>query len=203
MKKIKGFLGSPKFLLSLVGILFILLAISISSIDTMSHSLDKAQTAKSKAQKKYSKLVNSANSSLLDDLTGSSDDSSSSDDDSSSTVDYVFGDPISFTEGSQIWVNYVKDVDISNLQDPISGEHAVEVNVTVENTKSSPLDFNAQDFDLYDSDSEMGDFDANSYSNNLPESIAAGKKATFSMYFGAKNAAPYSVTYGDGTWNSK
>lgn len=145
------------------------------------------------------------------ETTKSSDDSESNDDSESDYADdedadeesesvKSFGDTFEFKSGEEITVNSANSDNSIELMDSENGENPVAVNVTVKNTKESPLDFNAQEFDLYDNDGEIANFDAETYSNDVPDSIAAGKQATMTFYFGAKGSGPYSVTFGDATW---
>ena len=67
------------------------------------------------------------------------------------------------------------------MHEPKDGEHPVEVKAIVENTTSSPISFNVQNFAMYDSNSELADFDASTYQNNIPNDIAAGMKANITF----------------------
>ena len=129
----------------------------------------------------------------------------SNDSDLQDTVDSLttekYGEPADFTTNERITVTEVKADDSVSLNDPKDGEHPVVVTAIVENTSNEPIDFNAQTFDLYDGNSELATFDASTYSNNIPNSIAGGKKATVVMHFSSKGNAPYSVTYGPATWD--
>ena len=118
-----------------------------------------------------------------------------------STGSFSIGDSASFDSLETITVTEIKADDSIELMDKADGEHAVVVTATVENASDAPIDFNAQVFDLYDGNNELANFDASTYSNNIPNSIAAGKKATVVMHFSAKGNAPYSVTYGPATWS--
>ena len=53
---------------------------------------------------------------------------------------------------------------------------------------------------MYDNNSELADFDASTYQNNIPNDIAAGMKANITFYFSSKGSGPYVVTFGDGMW---
>lgn len=105
-----------------------------------------------------------------------------------------------FQSGEKITVISVEDNTSLQLNENNVDEHPVVVTAEVENTRTSPIDFNAQSFDLYDAESQMGRFDSSTYSNNVPNSVAAGKKATVVIHFAAKGTGPYSVSYGDATW---
>lgn len=163
-------------------------------------SFSKKSSKLAKENKAFSSLFGSSN----DDDDSSSDDaddsSSSSDSGSGDLYTGSVGDSMEFKSGEKVTVSKVVDDSGAPVQDMASGEHPVAVTVTVENTKSTPLDFNAQDFDLYDGQKEIGEFNAGTYGGNVPDSIAAGMKATMVLYFGAKNNGPYSITYGDYTW---
>lgn len=129
-------------------------------------------------------------------------ENSSTDDSASSTSgDVKINQSVDFTSGESITVTEVKADDSISLMAPQDGEHPVVVTAIVENKTSSPISFNAHTFDIYDGNNELGRLDANTYSNNIPNEIAGGKKATVVMYFGAKGNAPYSVTYGPATWS--
>lgn len=156
-----------------------------------------AQAVKIKKQKKEIKGLTSALNAFTSDNSGDDDDYASDDESDGKTLSY--SEPATFDSGEKITINSVKDG--GTLAKPKPGEHAVTLNVTVENTKSDPLDFNPQNFDVYDSNDELTEFDANTYDSNVPHSIAGSKKATMDIIFGAKNHGPYSVTFGDVTWN--
>lgn len=161
---------------------------------------------KYEAVKKKNKKLNATNK-AMDSLLGTSfDDESDSDDDTggteSDTYTGNFGDPAEFESGEIITVSKAVDSPNTLLSD-MGGEKPVAVSVTVENTNSSPLDFNAQEFDLYDGKDEVAQFSSESYDKDIPDYIAAGKKATMTLYFGATNSGPYSVTFGDFTWEQK
>lgn len=72
--------------------------------------------------------------------------------------------------------------------------------VTIENSTNSPISINPQYFSLYDTDSQIASFDSSSYSNDIPNSIAAGMKATFDINFSSKGDGPYTVSFGDALW---
>lgn len=114
---------------------------------------------------------------------------------------FKYGEAADFTSHERVTVTEVKADDSVELMDANEGEHPVVVTAIVENTSDEPIDFNAQTFDLYDGNFELANFDASTYGNNIPNSIAGGKKATVIMYFSAKGNAPYSVTYGPATWD--
>lgn len=135
------------------------------------------------------------------DNSDSSESDDSSDESSESSKSFTLGESIDFKSGEKVTVNSISDSSVT-LQDGDADEHAVAVNVTVENTGNSPIDFNAQDFDLYDSSDELAEFNAITYENNIPNSIAAGKKATMDIIYGAKKSGSYSATYGDATWHN-
>lgn len=110
------------------------------------------------------------------------------------------GETIEFTSGEKVTVSNVVDDPSAHVNDMPAGENPVVVTVTVENTKSTPLEFNAQRFSLYDGNDVAGDFNSGTYHADIPDDIAAGKKATIQITFGAKAKGPYSVSYGDFTW---
>lgn len=127
--------------------------------------------------------------------------SSSESDSSNATSDFKIGEPASFSSNEIVTVTEVKADDSISLNDPKDGEHPVVVTAIIENSSNNVIDFNAQTFALYDGNSELANFDASTYGNNIPHEIAGGKKATIVMHFSAKGNAPYSVTYGPATWN--
>ncbi|XEO93393.1 DUF4352 domain-containing protein [Latilactobacillus sakei] len=149
-----------------------------------------------KEVKGYKALLN-----LSDSDSDNSDDESDNSSDSDTKKTFSLGESIAFKSGEKVTVNSISDSSVQ-LQDAEADQHAVAVNVTIENTGSSPLDFNAQEFDLYDSDNEIAEFNAITYENNIPNTIAAGKKATMDIIYGAKKTGKYSVTYGDATWDN-
>lgn len=114
---------------------------------------------------------------------------------------FKYGESADFSSNERVTVTEVKADDSISLHEPIDGAHPVVVTATIENISNEPIDFNVQTFDLYDGDSELANFDASTYSNNIPDSIAGGKKATVVIHFASKGNAPYSVTYGPATWD--
>ncbi len=126
---------------------------------------------------------------------GSSDDSTSSSEDTA----YSIGDTVEFEGGQKITVTDIKSSS-EGFNDSHPGQKAVDAYVTVENTTSQPLDFNVQEFSLYDSNDENAEFDSNTYQQDIPDTIAAGKKASLHIHFAAKTDAPYSISFGDAIW---
>lgn len=133
--------------------------------------------------------------------TSDTQDDSDSNSSGSTSGSFKYGEAADFTSHERITVTEVKADDSVELMDVNEGEHPVVVTAIVENTSNEPIDFNAQTFDLYDGNFELANFDASTYGNNIPNSIAGGKKATVIMHFSAKGNAPYSVTYGPATWD--
>ncbi|MQS53317.1 DUF4352 domain-containing protein [Companilactobacillus mishanensis] len=132
-----------------------------------------------------------------------SDDTSSSNTDEENGTDSKetkFGESVEFKSGEKITVESAQDDNSIELQSAEDGEHPVTVKVTVQNTKSSPLDFNSQDFDLYDDNNEVATFDASTYLADIPDSIAAGKQASMTLNFASKGSGPYNVTFGNSIW---
>ena len=126
--------------------------------------------------------------SLYSDESGSDSNSEgTSSSDKSDTTNFNLGESIDFKSGEKVTVNSISDSNVQ-LQEASSDQHAVAVNLTIENTGSSPLDFNPQEFDLYDTDDERAEFNAITYDNNIPNSIAGGKKATMDIIFGAEKS---------------
>ncbi|KRL13026.1 DUF4352 domain-containing protein [Schleiferilactobacillus perolens] len=210
MEKFKHLLKTPLFWVATVlGVLVIIMGVNnVRNSDKYEKmyaqlvSVTKQNTKLDKKNKSYEKIFRAlagGSSSSDSDDSGDDDDSSSADTSHSGDV----GGTMEFKSGEKVTVNKIADDPSAPVHDMAAGEHPVAVTVTVENTKSTPLSFNAQNFDLYDGQKEIGDFNAGSYSNNIPNSIAAGMKATMTIYFGAKNNGPYSVTFGDYTWVQK
>lgn len=125
-------------------------------------------------------------------------------DDTSSNEDttYSIGDTVEFEGGQKVTVTDIKTSSIG-FNDSHPGQKAIDAYVTVENTTSQPLDFNVQDFSLYDSNDENAEYDSNTYQQDVPDTIAAGKKASLYIHFAAKAGAPYSISYGDAIWEQK
>lgn len=202
MKKIMG------SLLIVPLTLFVLGGCSSENTNETNSSLEKQvselKTKNSDLQKKVS-----AYEGLLgigEDETGGSGESSEDylsdkEDSSSSSNELSLNEEGSFQSGEKISITSIEENQNLELYEPKDGEHPVVVTATVENTSSSPLSFNVQTFDLYDGNSELCTFDASTYDNNIPNSIAAGKKATVIIHYSAKGNAPYSVTFGDATWS--
>lgn len=143
--------------------------------------------------------ISSLKSSAQETDTDDEDASESSNSDSDSRKGKL-GETIEFTSGEKVTVSNVQDDPSAKVNDMAAGENPVVVTVTIENTKTTPLEFNAQRFSLYDGNDVAGDFNSGTYYADVPNDIAAGKKATVQIVFGAKAKGPYSVTYGDFTW---
>ncbi|MCH4009772.1 DUF4352 domain-containing protein [Companilactobacillus sp.] len=186
------------FWLFIVAVLFLFVPVIVpgSSDDTGTGHTKISQTASSKPSTKSDDADDSSDSG--DDSDYDSDDSD--EDTSSDTGKTSFGESMEFQSGEKVTVESAEDDNSIELLDAKDGEHPVAVKVTVENTKSSPLDFNPNSFDLYDSQNEIAELNAETYDNNIPDSIAAGKQATMVFYYGAKGSGPYSVTFGNATW---
>ncbi|MBM7711031.1 DUF4352 domain-containing protein [Enterococcus xiangfangensis] len=135
------------------------------------------------------------------DETDDSEESSDVKDSDSSSNELSLNEEGSFQSGEKISIKSIEENPNLELYEPKDGEHPVIVTATVENTSSSPLSFNSQAFDLYDGNSELCTFDASTYDNNIPNSIASGKKATVIIHYSAKGNGPYSVTFGNASWS--
>lgn len=110
------------------------------------------------------------------------------------------GDSGKFSDGSKATVDKVYDASDVEMNDVKSGYKKIAIDVTLENTKDSPLRVNFQSFNVYDSKSEIGDFNLKTYYNNIPQSLAAGMKASVTLYYTVKNEGPYTISYGDSLW---
>ncbi|MBU5366636.1 DUF4352 domain-containing protein [Enterococcus devriesei] len=135
------------------------------------------------------------------DETDDSEESSDVKDSDPSSNELSLNEEGSFRSGEKISIKSIEENPNLELYEPKDGEHPVVVTATVENTSSSPLSFNSQAFDLYDGNSELCTFDASTYDNNIPNSIASGKKATVIIHYSAKGNGPYSVTFGNASWS--
>lgn len=135
------------------------------------------------------------------DETDDSEESSDVKDSDPSSNELSLNEEGSFQSGEKISIKSIEENPNLELYEPKDGEHPVIVTATVENTSSSPLSFNSQAFDLYDGNSELCTFDASTYDNNIPNSIASGKKATVIIHYSAKGNGPYSVTFGNASWS--
>jgi len=178
-------------------ILFVTLASSVGDND----ELASKASSYSKSAKSYKNAVNAmlgVDSESGSDTDAGNDESSSDSEDSSHTG--AMNEAMEFDSGEKVTVSKISDVDASTVYDLPAGEHAVAVTATVENTKSSPLDFNAQSFDLYDGEKVNGEFNAATYNGDIPNSIAAKMKATVTLYYTVKHPGPYSVAFGDYVW---
>lgn len=190
-----------------LGLVFVSLFLGACSSNENSASAKSNKTTESSLRKEVSDLK-SENEELnkrVKVLTNMFDSSSTeeSSDESTESVDgnVKIGDSVEFSSGENITITEVKADDSISLNDAEEGEHPVKVTAIVENKTSEPLYFNAQRFDLYDGNDELSRFDSSTYSNNMPNQIAGGKKATVIIHFGSKGNAPYSATYGDATWS--
>lgn len=126
--------------------------------------------------------------------------SSSSDEANKNSNTFPLNKPLEFKSGEKVTVQSIEEKPDLQLHETTEGEHPVVVTAVIENAGSSPLSVNAQNFSLYDNNSELARFDASTYSNNIPHEIAAGMKATFVMHFSSKGTSPFSVTFGDAIW---
>lgn len=172
-----------------------------SGTDETTSSLREENTSLKKENTKLKKQVK-ASKSLLESLVGTtdSDEDDSTESNSSNSNQMSLNEPGTFQSGEKVTVLSIEDNPSLELHETSEGEHPVVVTAEIENTENEPIDFNAQSFSLYDADSQMGRFDASTYSNNMPHTIAGEKKATVIMHFAAKGTGPYSVSYGDATW---
>lgn len=161
--------------------------------DNKSNADESATVSSLKAE--VSSLKSDSNDTDSEEETDSSETSSSE-----NSRKGKLGETIEFTSGEKVTVTNVADDPSAHVNDMPAGENPVVATVTVENTKSTPLDFNAQRFSLYDGNDVAGDFNSGTYYADVPNDIAAGKKATIQIVFGAKAKGPYSVSYGDFTW---
>ena len=162
------------------------------TVDSLTAENSKLKSENSELSERVANFEN-----LFEGTSATQEDDNSA----SSASSFKYGESAEFTTKEKITVTEVKADDSVTLNDPKEGEHPVVVTAIVENTSNEPIDFNAQTFDLYDGNSELATFDASTYSNNIPHTIAGGKKATVIMHFSSKGNAPYSVTYGQATWD--
>lgn len=199
MKKIMGGLLVVPLSLALLG------GCSSGGSDETNSSLE-TQVSELKTENSDLKKKVSAYESVLGidgDESGEAEESSDDEGGSSSSAanELSLNEEGSFQSGEKISITSIEENPNLELYEPKDGEHPVVVTATVENTSSSPLSFNSQTFDLYDGNSELCTFDASTYDNNIPNSIAAGKKATVIIHYSAKGNGPYSVTFGNATWS--
>lgn len=184
---------------------FGLLVFSVGILGACSSNNESSETVSS-LKKEVSRLE-SENSDLQSRVSAyesySEETTEESEESSTETREFNLGESATFTTGEKVTVTEVKSDDSVEMYDLKEGEHGVVVTAVVENTTTSPFSFNAQTFDLYDGNNEIGDFNASTYNNNIPSDIAAGKKATIIINFATKGNAPYYVTYGPATWVSK
>lgn len=110
------------------------------------------------------------------------------------------GDSGKFSDGSKATVNKIYDASDVEMLDVKSSYKQIAIDVVLENTTDNPLRVNFQSFNVYDSKSEIGIFNAKTYHNNIPQTLAAGMKASVTLYYTVKNDGPYTVSYGDGLW---
>lgn len=119
--------------------------------------------------------------------------------------DKVFniGETVEFNNGYKVTVNSIKEDSNHKLSDDNTGLKPIIVNITVENTTNEPVSFNSQSFSLYDKNDIITDFDSTTYSNNIPNNIAANKKAIVDIIYASKDSGPFSVSLGDVLWEEK
>lgn len=172
--------------------------VACSNNDSAISKLQKENSELKAENKKINKKLTA-----YEGLFGGNDSSDDASKDSGETTSKTFplNKETEFTSGERIQITSIVDTPSLELSDDYTkGEHAVIVTAIVENTGASPLDFNPQNFDLYDSASQLASFDSSTYSNNIPNSIAAGMKATIVMHFATTGSSPYSLTFGDVIW---
>lgn len=172
-----------------------------SSTNNNTAEVNKLKTTVSSLKEENKKL--STKASQLDEILdafGTSDSSKSDENSTGSSNTLKFNESGTFGSGEKITVISAEDAPNHQLHEPKDGEHPVEVKAVVENTTSSPISFNVQNFAMYDNNSELADFDASTYQNNIPNDIAAEMKANITFYFSSKGSGPYVVTFGDGMW---
>lgn len=116
---------------------------------------------------------------------------------------FNIGETVEFNNGYKVTVNSIKEDNNHKLSDNNAGLKPVIVNITVENTTNEPVSFNSQSFSLYDKNDIITDHDSTTYSNNIPNNIAANKKAIVDIIYASKNSGPFSVSLGDVLWEEK
>lgn len=161
-----------------------------STADSTIDSLKKENATLSSKVKVYEDIFGAENSS----------ESSSSDSNSTSETRFPLGKALKFQSGEEVTVENIKQNKELQLNDAKSGEIPVVVTVMIENSTNSPISINPQYFSLYDTDSQIANFDSSSYGNDIPNSIAAGMKATFDINYSSKGDGPYTVSFGDALW---
>lgn len=119
---------------------------------------------------------------------------------SSNDSSYSLGEAVEFNDNSKITVNTINEAPAIDMYDVPDGYTKVVLDVTIENIGTTPLDVNSQRFSVYDSNLEIGEFNASTYSNNIPNEIAAGMKANLVIHFTTKSKGPFSISYADAVW---
>ncbi|HAQ2179877.1 TPA: DUF4352 domain-containing protein [Enterococcus faecium] len=191
----------------ILGLVFTSVLLGACSTNKEATSAKANSTTESSLRKEVSDLkseneeLNKRVTELKNLIENSSTQDSSENNSDSASGNVKMGQAVEFTSGESITITEVKADDSISLMDPVDGEHPVVVTAIIENKTNSPISFNAHTFDIYDGNDELGRLDANTYSNNIPNEIAGGKKATVVMYFGAKGNAPYTIAYGPATWS--
>lgn len=105
-----------------------------------------------------------------------------------------FGDSVEYGDnGVKISVISAKKTDEKKLDN--KSVVPVEVIVSLSNKSGKSIELNQHDFDLYDGKNEQGVIDNSSFGNQNADSIAAGKKAVWKLYYSAKHDGPFSVSY--------
>ena len=192
----------PLFWTTIVfGIIILFLMILVHVIDSENVNINNALAKYNLRYDSTNKeIYNTGNSQKTTQQSSSQNEAPSANTSSKAKNTLKFGASGNFSDGSKATVNKIYDASDVEMLDVKSGYKQIAIDVVLENTTDNPLMVNFQSFNVYDSKSEIGDFNAKTYQNNIPQTLAAGMKASVTLYYTVKNDGPYTVSYGDGLW---
>jgi len=113
---------------------------------------------------------------------------------------HKIGESVSLLKDNSVTVTQVKEEKDFGLEGKTQNNKQIQVNVTIKNNDKNTLTFNPQDFELYNSDNKIGQFDNNTFINKIQQSIKPNETVNMKLYYTITGNAPYIVTYHNVTW---
>lgn len=162
---------------------------SLSLLSTKVESQKKIIKQYKEDIKDYQKEIEEANGANDSGSSGFADDP------------YSIGDTADYKDGTSVTVTAIKEDETLELEDVPKGYKKVAVSITFVNNSTSSVSIDTEDFYLYDSADNYGDL--NTYTDSkgsVPDTIEAGEKASFKIYYTIPKAEPYMLSYGDAYW---
>lgn len=113
---------------------------------------------------------------------------------------HKIGESVSLLKDNSVTVTQVKEEKDFGLEGKTQNNKQIQVNVTIKNNDKNTLTFNPQDFELYNSDNKIGQFDNNTFINKIQQSIKPNETVNMKLYYTITGNAPYIVAYHNVTW---